>query len=65
MLFTNINSGKELSVIQKAKPILGVELCEYFATITSSIFFSQGLNLTASQALRKKTLLLHYSHLFL
>ena len=65
MLFTNINSGKELSVIQKAKPILGVELCEYFAKITSSIFFSQGLNLTASQALREEDLAIALQSLIL
>ena len=56
MLYTNINSGRELSVIQKAKPKLGVSLCDYFAEITSSVLFSQGLNLTASQALREEDL---------
>lgn len=56
MLFTNINSGKELSVIQKAKPKLGVALCNYFAKITSSTLFSQGLNLTSNQALREEDL---------
>lgn len=65
MLFTNINSGKELSVIQKAKPKLGVALCNYFAEITSSVLFSQGLNLTANQALREEDLAIALQSLIL
>lgn len=65
MLFTNINSGKELSVIQKAKPKLGVALCNYFAKITSSTLFSQGLNLTANQALREEDLAIALQSLIL
>lgn len=65
MLYTNINSGRELSVIQKAKPKLGVSLCDYFAEITSSVLFSQGLNLTASQALREENLAIALQSLIL
>lgn len=65
MLFTNINSGKELSVIQKAKPKLGVALCNYFAKITSSTLFSQGLNLTSNQALREEDLAIALQSLIL
>lgn len=57
-LFININSGKELSVIQKAKPKLGIELCTYFSEILEMPFFSQGVSLTAAQALREEDLAL-------
>lgn len=56
MLFANINSGVPLSTIQKAKPELGVDLCNFFAEIVEKPFFSQGLNMTAAQALREEDL---------
>ena len=65
MLFTNINSGKELSTIQKAKPRLGISLCEYFAGVLEKDFFSQGLNMTASQALKEDDLAMALQSLML
>lgn len=56
MLYININSGKELSTLAKAKPHLGVELCEYFAEISEMPFMSQGLALSATQALKEEDL---------
>jgi hypothetical protein len=64
-LFININSGKELSVIQKAKPKLGVELCDYFTDILSKPFFSQGVNLTISQIRREEDLAIALQSLIL
>ncbi len=55
-LYTNINSGRELSVLSKAKPKLGVELCEYFAKICDMPFISQGLSLSSTQVLKEEDL---------
>lgn len=55
-LYTNINSGRELSVLSKTKPKLGIELCEYFADICEMPFISQGLALSATQVLKEEDL---------
>lgn len=65
MLFANINSGVPLSTIQKAKPELGTDLCNYFAGIVEKPFFSQGLNMTAAQALREDDLCMALQSLML
>ena len=65
MLFANINSGVPLSTIQKAKPELGVDLCNYFAEVVEKSFFSQGLNMTAAQALREEDLCMALQSLML
>lgn len=65
MLFANINSGVPLSTIQKAKPELGVDLCNYFAGVVEKPFFSQGLNMTAAQALREDDLAMALQSLML
>ena len=48
MLFANINSGVPLSTIQRAKPELGVDLCNYFAQLVNKTFFSQVMILATS-----------------
>jgi len=53
-LFANINSGVSLSTIQKAKPALGGEICEYINDILRMDFFSQAINITANQARREE-----------
>ena len=65
MLFANLNSGVPLSTIQKAKPELGVDLCNYFAGVVEKPFFSQGLNMTAAQALREEDLCMALQSLML
>ena len=65
VLYGNINSGVPLSTIQKAKPELGVELCNYFAGVVEKPFFSQGLNMTAAQALREEDLCMALQSLML
>lgn len=65
VLYGNINSGVPLSTIQKAKPELGVELCNYFAGVVEKSFFSQGLNMTAAQALREEDLCMALQSLML
>lgn len=64
-LYLNINSGVALSVIQKAKPKLGSELCDYFAEVLSLDFFSQGIALTTSQAMREEDLAIALQSLIL
>lgn len=54
MLYANINAGKELSVIAKAKPKLGVVLCEYVESVREKSFIAQGLHLSTSQALKEE-----------
>ena len=53
-LFSNINSGVALSTIQKAKPALGGEVCEWINDILKLDFFSQAINITANQAQREE-----------
>jgi hypothetical protein len=65
MLFANINSGVALSTVQRAKPEMGSELCNYFREILEKPFFSQGLNLTASQALKEDDLAIALQSLML
>lgn len=65
VLYGNINSGVPLSTIQKAKPELGVDLCNYFAGVVEKSFFSQGLNMTAAQALREEDLCMALQSLML
>lgn len=65
ILYANINSGVPLSIIQRAKPELGVDLCSYFAGVVEKPFFSQGLNMTAAQALREEDLCMALQSLML
>ncbi|MBO5629945.1 MAG: DUF262 domain-containing protein [Aeriscardovia sp.] len=55
-LFLNINNGCSLSVIQKSKPRLGDELCQYFRGILEKPFFTQAINLSANQCLKEDDL---------
>lgn len=64
-LYLNINSGVVLSKIQKAKPKLGSELCDWFADVLSKPFFSQGVVLTTSQARREDDLAMALQSLIL
>lgn len=65
MQYATINSGVPLSTIQRAKPELGVDLCNYFAQLVNKTFFSQGLNMTAAQALREDDLAMALQSLML
>ncbi len=65
MLYANINSGVALSIMQRAKPELGVDLCNYFSGVVEKPFFSQGLNMTAAQALREEDLCMALQSLML
>ncbi len=53
MLFYNINSGVALSTIQKSKPKLGEEICTFLKEQVDKTFFTQGINLSATQAIRE------------
>jgi hypothetical protein len=53
MLFYNINSGVALSTIQKSKPKLGEEICTFMREQLEKLFFTQGINLSATQAIRE------------
>ena len=56
-LFYNINSGVQLSTIQKAKPKLGTDLISFLnEKILSFDFFTQAINITAAQARREEDL---------
>jgi hypothetical protein len=52
-LFYNINSGVALSSIQKSKPKIGEELCKFFQEQLEKPFFTQGINLSATQAIKE------------
>jgi hypothetical protein len=53
MLFFNINSGVPLSTIQKSKPRLGEEICIFIREQLEKVFFTQGINLSANQAIKE------------
>ena len=57
LIFATCNSGTQLSVIQRAKPEMGSELCNYFAELTEMNFFTQGCNFTTAMAIREDDLL--------
>lgn len=57
LIFASLNSGTPLSVIQRAKPEMGTELCDYFASITGMDFFTQGCAFTTAMAIREDDLL--------
>ena len=57
LIFASVNSGLPLSVVQRAKPEMGSELCDYFAEITSNEFFTQGCAFTSAMAIREDDLL--------
>lgn len=53
MLFFNINSGVPLSTIQKSKPKLGEEICIFIREQLEKDLFTQGINLSANQAIKE------------
>lgn len=53
MLFFNINSCVALSATQKSKPNLGEEICTFIREQLEKPFFSQGINLSANQAIKE------------
>lgn len=57
LIFATCNSGTQLSVVQRAKPEMGSELCNYFAELTEMNFFTQGCNFTTAMAIREDDLL--------
>ena len=65
MLFYNINSGVALSTIQRSKPKLGEEICTFIRKQLEKPFFTQGINLSANQAIREDDFYLLLSSIML
>lgn len=57
-LFFNINSGVNLSPVQKSKSKMGTELIKFFTGLLGGAFFSQAVNMTEVQAKREDDLLM-------
>lgn len=57
-LFYHINSGIQLSSIQKSKAKLGTELITFFNELLRGTFFTQGINITERQARAEDDLLM-------
>lgn len=57
-LFFNINSGVNLSPIQKAKSRMGTDLIKFFTDLLGGSFFTQAISITEAQAKREEDLLM-------
>lgn len=56
--FARINSGVALSRIQSARPVLGMELAEFFNGLGGHPFFQEAINLTLAQFRREDDFLM-------
>lgn len=57
-LFFNINSGVQLSAVQKSKSKMGTGLIRFFAGLLEGGFFTQAINITEKQARAEDDLLM-------
>lgn len=57
-LFFNINSGVNLSPVQKSKSKMGTDLIKFFSSLLGGTFFTQAVNITEAQAKREDDLLM-------